>query len=154
MVGVHPKIIKSIFALLIFTGSTSALTNYINVAGELRDGSGNLLNGNYDIIFKIYNASSGGTLLWNESYTGNNSVTVENGYFSVALGSNNTLNLSFDENYYLSVEIGTQGQLSSQLQSGKSTADYELPERYALGTAGYSFNSRQAGRFMCPTNMI
>lgn len=46
------------------------------------DGSGNPLPANYDVIFRIYNASSGGTLMWAEQQT----ITVDNGYFSVLLG--------------------------------------------------------------------
>jgi hypothetical protein len=46
------------------------------------DGSGNPLPSNYDVVFRIYNASSGGTLLWAEQQT----ITIDNGYFSVLLG--------------------------------------------------------------------
>ena len=46
------------------------------------DGAGNPLPANYDVIFRLYSASSGGTLLWSEQQT----ITVDNGYFSVLLG--------------------------------------------------------------------
>jgi hypothetical protein len=54
--------------------------------GYLTDGSGvplgNAAPANYDIIFKIYDASSGGNLKWAEKQT----VTIDKGQFSVVLG--------------------------------------------------------------------
>lgn len=46
------------------------------------DGSGNPLPSNYDVTFSIFDASSGGALLWREQQT----ITVDAGYFSVLLG--------------------------------------------------------------------
>ncbi len=46
------------------------------------DGEGNPLPANYDVTFSIFDASSGGNLLWVEQQT----ITVDNGYFSVLLG--------------------------------------------------------------------
>lgn len=54
--------------------------------GFVVDGSGNPLAtnnpANYDMVFRIYNAPSQGTLLWSERQT----VTVDKGNFSVSLG--------------------------------------------------------------------
>lgn len=47
-----------------------------------QDLSGNAQPANYDMIFRIYSASTAGTLLWAEQQT----VTIDNGYFSVLLG--------------------------------------------------------------------
>src|SRR5690606_31881529 len=46
------------------------------------DGSGGSLPTNYDVVFRIFSASSGGDLLWAEQQT----ITIDNGYFSVLLG--------------------------------------------------------------------
>ena len=46
------------------------------------DGSGSPLPSNYDVTFSIFDASSGGDLLWREQQT----ITVDAGYFSVLLG--------------------------------------------------------------------
>ena len=72
--------------------------------GYLVDGNGDPLGNsasvNYDVIFRIYDAKSGGTKLWTEQQT----VTVNKGYFSVLLGegsqfnseANGALSLVFD----------------------------------------------------------
>ena len=53
--------------------------------GFLVDGNGAALGNsapaNYDVVFRIYNAKSGGTPIWSEQQT----VTVDKGYFSVLL---------------------------------------------------------------------
>ncbi len=46
------------------------------------DGAGNPQPANYDVTFSIFDASSDGNLLWAEQQT----ITVDNGYFSVLLG--------------------------------------------------------------------
>ncbi len=46
------------------------------------DVGGNPDPANYDVIFRIFNASSGGDLLWAEQQT----ITIDAGYFSVLLG--------------------------------------------------------------------
>lgn len=63
--------------------STNAIFPY---QGLLTDSQGNPLNGNINIVFRIYESSEGGTPLWEESHTGENAVPVENGEFHVLLG--------------------------------------------------------------------
>ena len=54
--------------------------------GFLVDGTGTALGNtapkNYDVIFRIYDDQSAGTLRWSEQQT----VTIDKGYFSVLLG--------------------------------------------------------------------
>lgn len=66
------------------TSETNSLSGLINYQGTLRDLDGNLLNGTYDLTFKIYNGPADGAInLWEETHV---SVTVRSGYFSVLLG--------------------------------------------------------------------
>jgi hypothetical protein len=69
-------------------GSQTAVPMLINYQGELRDPStGDPLEGTYEIVFRIYNDptdTSPTALVWNESHSG---VEVEDGKFSVILGS-------------------------------------------------------------------
>jgi hypothetical protein len=62
------------------------------------------VNGDVSIIFTIYNASTGGDVLWTETQT----VTVTDGVFNVLLGSQNPiLANTFDGNErYLGVKVG------------------------------------------------
>src|SRR5512137_25435 len=57
----------------------------INYQGKLTDASGNpIANGSYALTFQIWDASSGGTRLWEETQS---SVAVTSGLFSVLLGA-------------------------------------------------------------------
>gem|GEM_PF-2388353 len=89
----------------------------INYQGVLRDGSGAPRNGSFDMVFRFYNALSSGTLLWTDSHTGANQVTVSNGLFTVALGSGtitagaeSTLAGMFANRatVYVEVQVGTE----------------------------------------------
>ena len=54
----------------------------IGYQGKLTDDLGNPLDGDYMMVFSIYDAPSGGTVLWGEAQT----VTVANGIFNVQIG--------------------------------------------------------------------
>jgi len=82
--------------------SHAAIPQLISYQGKLVNSTtGDLLTGSYQMNFSIYNASSGGTLLWNESQT----VSVDNGITSTYLGSVITLNLPFNDSYWLEIKI-------------------------------------------------
>ena len=86
---------------LAFGASYAAIPQLIPVYGKLTNFSnGEPIIGNYVMNFSIYNASSGGTLLWNESQT----VSVI-GEYNVYLGNNRTLNLPFNDSYWLEIKI-------------------------------------------------
>jgi hypothetical protein len=63
----------------------------INFQGELADSNGSLLSGNYNMRFAIYDALTGGTLVWPTAvlagYELHSQVVVAEGLFSVLLGS-------------------------------------------------------------------
>lgn len=99
--------------------------------GTLNDSDGEPLTGSYDMVYKIYDAPTGGSVLWTGTHTSanGNAVAVEDGEFSVMLGSGtgNMLTLDFnDDTYYLGVTIGT---------------DPEMTPRERLGAAGYAVNA-------------
>src|SRR3989344_2144031 len=65
--------------------SATGIRRTINFQGKLVNTNGtNVANGNYSIVFKIYDVSSGGTALWTETQS---SVSVTDGVFQVELGS-------------------------------------------------------------------
>jgi len=61
--------------------------SYLNYQGKLGDVSGNPLTGTYSFRFKLFDQSTGGTLLFSEDVTGANAVSVVNGVYSVQIGS-------------------------------------------------------------------
>ena len=62
----------------------------LNYQGRLTNASGTGITGNYSMVFRLVDAS-GGALGWSETQ---NSVAVNNGFFSVQLGSVTALNAS------------------------------------------------------------
>ena len=81
-----------ILACLLFSGASliAAVPATINYQGVVADSSGTLLGAsgaiNRKVIFRIFDASTGGTRLWTEEQT----VTIYKGEFSVLLGAGTT----------------------------------------------------------------
>lgn len=122
------------------TPTHAAINKQVNFQGRLTDPSGNIVaDGTYNMEFKLYSVSSGGTALWTETRTGGNKVTVSRGLFSIQLGEVQSL-ASFNFNQdplYLGVNIGG---------TGTPGWDGEMTPRHRLGAspqAIYSADSDQ-----------
>ena len=94
-------------------GTAQAVPMQLSQQGRLVDSSGVTASGNHNLTFRLYNASTGGTLLWNETV----STSFTNGYYSVVLGSdtiNNPLEDSVLESgdLYVEIEIDSDGPLT------------------------------------------
>ncbi len=108
----------------------------ISYQGFLADGNGDpVADGSYPMNFAIYDAGSGGTLIWAETHS---SVTVGGGFFAVLLGGGSCTNgcpLGADTfagpNRYL--------QVSAETGSGMTT----FP-RQQLASAPYALQAEQA----------
>ncbi len=114
-------IILSVLLLTFLQRSFAAVPGMLSYHGILKDTAGNYLNGNYSITFRIYDSLTGGNLLWSETQ---NSVSLSSGRFSVQLGQANPLNLLFDKDYWVAVQIG---------------ADALMKPRQRLTSVGYAF---------------
>jgi hypothetical protein len=77
----------------------------MNYQGYLTDGSSNPLDGNYDMVFGLWDADTGGTREWGDETHA--SVSVSNGLFSVVLGETVPLDpyTDFDEQLYLAITV-------------------------------------------------
>ena len=96
-------------------------TSLIPYQGRLADVSGTPINGKEDIEFRIYDVPASGMPLWEEHWTGANSVDVSDGLFSVLLGSiDNTLASSIQghEELYLGITVGTDSEMEPRVQMG------------------------------------
>ncbi|GEM_PF-3206396 len=120
--------------LLCFAAPASAqsIPQEISFQGKLSDSAGNPVTTSVDIRFRLYNAVTGGTHLWQEIHAG---VTPDgNGLYHVMLGSVtafSTIPLAFDETYWVEVEV-----------SPASAGSYEtLSPRYQLSTSPYAFRA-------------
>lgn len=83
-----------------------ASSNYIPLQGQLTDATGNPLNGTYDVTFRIYPQSTGGTPLCEDT----KSLNLEDGLFSTYIYAGNC---EIDgRQLYLGVEVGTDGEMT------------------------------------------
>ena len=117
--------------------------------GYLVDSDGDPLGdtapANYDVMFRIYNVKQGGLTIWGEQQT----ITVDNGYFSVLLGEGvlseaaegiETLSDVFQGDDISDRFIGiTVSGLASE-------ANVEVAPRLRLVTSPFAFTSSQARR--------
>ncbi len=103
----------------------------INYQGKLTNASNiAVADAGYQMEFSLYTSDVGGTAIWTETRTGVNEVTVENGLFSVMLGSVNPLTgVDFNQTLYLGVTV---------------EADSEMTPRKILGAVPAAFEARNA----------
>lgn len=123
---------------IFFFSSLYAVPSQISYQGKLTNSSGVPINGNVAITFYIYNAASGGTVIWSEAHP---SVAVTNGHFSVSLGSVTPLTRTVFEvtPRYLALKVG---------------ADAEMTPRIILQTAPYAFTARGLENILYVTSNV
>ena len=109
--GCNPLILIIIVLLTIVGGQYieplyAAVPKLLNYQGKLLDSSGVGINDTLTITFKLYDAATGGNLLWQETI---NDVEILKGLFSVELGASDGFDtLSFAQEYWLEITIGTE----------------------------------------------
>lgn len=133
--------------LLANTLASSSVPEVVNYQGYLTDVGGVPISGSVTLQFSIWDASSAGTQLWNETH---NSVPVSGGYFSVLLGSQGTpLSPSVFDGASRYLEVTYNGTtfarqqfasvpyaLVAQQASTAITSTYATTATYALNGAG------------------
>ena len=115
----------------------TGINRQINYQGKISDGSGDSLNGNYNFHFELYDAPSGGTKLWEETWSSASAagrVNVFNGVFSVSLGTTTPLASSIfnSDNLYLQISFDSDSNL---------TYDQVFAPRKRLSASPYAFNA-------------
>src|SRR3989344_4064827 len=116
--------------------ASSSFNKQINYQGRLTSASGSIVgDGSYNMIFRLYTASTGGSDVFTEVYTSTTTqITVTNGLFSVLLGQLSSLtDFNFNRDLYLSVAVG-----------GSSTPpvwDPEMAPRKRLGAVPSAFEA-------------
>ncbi len=85
------------------------IPDQLRYQGVLTNNAGVPLNGNFNLTFRIYNVQIGGTPLWSETQS---NVAVDKGLFGVSLGSVMPLTLAFDQPYWISIEVGNDGEMT------------------------------------------
>ena len=99
--------------------------------GFLGDAGGEpVSDGDYALTFRIYDASTGGSELWNEAYS---AVPIEGGVFDVILGSITPLNLLFDEPYWVGIATGSNPEFTPRIPL--SASPYALNAQMINGSS-------------------
>ena len=99
----------------------AASTSTISYQGRLADSGGSPLTGMYNLEFRIYDVPAGGTPLWEEFWTGGNSVSISDGLFNVMLGSIETdlyTSIDGEDELYLGITVGTDSEMEPRVQLG------------------------------------
>ena len=120
-------------------GATTAtnLMTTIPYQGYLTDENDNPLNGPHALTFKLYTQASGGAAIWAEQWNGENLIQIEDGLFSVQLGTLNAIHqdvIASDDQLYLGIAIDADAEMTPRLQLGsgvpaaKQTATYHLSD--------------------------
>ncbi|MFH1775945.1 MAG: hypothetical protein ABH952_00050, partial [Candidatus Omnitrophota bacterium] len=117
----------------------AAVPHLINYQGRLTDTSNAPLNGSYSITFRIFDAETAGTMLWEETQA---SVVVQKGIFSVLLGSVTNLGLAFDIPYFLEIKVGTEVMSPRQriTSAGYAIRAETAENANAVGNIGVNVN--------------
>ncbi|MBN2422619.1 hypothetical protein JXB41_05300 [Candidatus Woesearchaeota archaeon] len=101
--------VATMLFLLMIKMAFSTVPNTINLHGRLTDDSGSSLEGTYNMSFKIYTDYSGGTHIYEKNLT----VTTDSkGVYNVILTD---VNLDFDEQYYLGIEVDDDSEMTPRM---------------------------------------
>ena len=101
--------------------AASTSTGTIAYQGRLADADGTPITDTVNMEFRLYDVASGGIFLWEELWTGSNSVQVSDGLFNVMLGSLDPIPQSVitgHDSLFLGITVGTDDEMVPRVQLG------------------------------------
>ena len=107
--------IRSVLLLLIMLTMPFALAEAprtIGYSGQLKNGD-EYVNGEIDMSFAFFADASSDEVLWQETHP---SVEVDQGFFSVSLGSINPFTVDFKNQYWLEIQLNDDEPMSPRLK--------------------------------------
>ena len=113
---------RSLFLTLILPMAASAAPLEIAHQGRLLDSSGTPVDGAHDVTVRIYDETGATTALWEDTF----SVTLDNGFYGLVLGSGKALDATAfaDDSLWVGIELDTDGELADRI--GLSSVPYAL----------------------------
>jgi len=88
----------------------------INYQGRFTDKDDNPLTGNYLVTFRFYEVSTSGEMLWEEGHI----LTMAKGVFNALLGSTKPLELDFNKDLWLGIEVASDGEMLPRIKLASS----------------------------------
>ncbi len=124
----------------------SAVPSTMNFQGRLADASGTIVpDGLYNMQFKLFTVSTGGSNVWNETRETTNRVQVTNGLFSTKLGEVTPISASLfaSGSLYFEITLPTPGTATCNTAS---CASWESPmtPRHQMSTSAYAFQAENS----------
>lgn len=109
----------AVVCFVLCNSSFAAVPTLINFQGRLTDSLGNPQDSSYSITFKIYDAPSGGNIVWQETQL---SITVTRGIFNVLLGSVTPITDSIfnDTSRWLTFVVGAEPEITPRARLSSS----------------------------------
>ena len=100
-----------------FTALTEAgVPRIINYQGKFTNQDDTPLAGNYLVTFRFYDVASEGKAAWEESHI----LTINNGIFNVLLGSLKPLDIDFNKDMWLGIEVSSDGEMTPRIKLASS----------------------------------
>ena len=139
MLGV---ILATGLAVTLVKPANAVASTTLNFQAKLEGADGAIApDGNYNVEFKLYSASTGGTALWTEDHLNSTStgLRLANGYLTVELGSVTAFptTIAWDQSLYVTMNIGGTS-------AGAPTYDGEMNPRLKLTAVPYAFQAKYA----------
>ncbi len=105
-----PALYGGVLAFVLMGGSTvqAAVPHLVRYQGQAVDSQGVPLQGPYTLTFRLYDAETGGTIVWQEVQA---DVPLNNGHFSVLLGQVTALNVDWSQPVWLTTQMGADPEL-------------------------------------------
>lgn len=143
--GIFLLLLTATGASLIAPSIAQAAPNTINYQGRLTDTNGvNMPDGQYNMKFRIYDAATGGTMVYLTTFQMANRVTVTNGQFNVQLPNIDT---SFSaDSRYLEVELPTPATVTCSTTNCTDYSEGPMTPRQPFASAAYAFQAENADK--------
>lgn len=84
------------------SGLITSVPRTMSYQGYLKDAGGLPVSDTLEITFRIYDVESGGSALWTETVA---AVSIIDGNFTAIVGETTPINLSFDVDYWMSLQV-------------------------------------------------
>jgi len=106
-----------IIGILCLTAITyAAIPRVINYQGKLTDKDDNPLSGNFLVTFRFYDSEKAGQAVWEEGHI----LNIKNGVFNVLMGSVKPLEIDFNKDLWLTLEVASDGEMAPRIKLASS----------------------------------